>query len=540
MYHVIVIYAITFPSDLPEPGIEFLLVIFLTGSHKQGLAMRVLFVNEWIESLGIEALSAYLKMHGHEVDLVSDPNPAGSFFFTASILNRFLNFRQCLIDKIRSFQPHLIAFSFVTNSYPWAKKMALVAKETSDAPIIAGGIHPTIMPEDVLGNDCFDYVCRGEGEEALLELVKQLESEGDVTWIKNIWGNSNGAFFKNPVRPFIEDLDSLPFPDKEIFWREGVFTKRAYVISSRGCPFDCSYCYNSYLHRLYRHKGPHVRRRSVGNVIEELKLYKQKFRIDSVHFQDDTFTAGAQWLRVFTERYPAEVGLPFYCLVRPNTITREVVSLLQKAGCHTVRMGIESGDAHIRNAILRRNMDDDMILNAARLIKEAGIRLELVVMFGLPHETPEKAWKTVEIMFKVNADGFFTNMLTLFPGTDIAEYSIKNGLIDAETLRKISQGELGRMQGESILNQPSRYFLTNIKVLAPFLRKLPFLKGLVRRVSHTRHVRLVRLIYVFSIPFMSFWESMARMRETLHALAHYTLRRYRSAIRRQLHKLSLE
>jgi hypothetical protein len=82
--------------------------------------MRVLFVNKWIESLGIEALSAYLKMHGHEVDLVSDPDPSGSFFFKSAIVSRFLNFHQHLIDKIHSYQPRLIAISFVTNTYPWA------------------------------------------------------------------------------------------------------------------------------------------------------------------------------------------------------------------------------------------------------------------------------------------------------------------------------------------------------------------------------------------------------------------------------------
>jgi radical SAM superfamily enzyme YgiQ (UPF0313 family) len=367
----------------------------------------------------------------------------------------------------------------------------------------------------------------GEGEEALLELVEKLDSGGDVTQTKNIWGKSHRSLFKNHVRPLIKDLDSLPFPDKELFWKEGVFTKRAYVTTSRGCPFNCSYCYNHFAQKLYRNKGPYVRRRSVGNVIEELKLYRRKFRINSVHFQDDTFAMSVEWMREFAERYPSEIGLPFYCLVRPTSIIPEVSHLLRRAGCHTVRMGIETGDSYIRDAVLRRKMGNDQILEAAQSLKRDGIRLEAIALFGLPHETVERAWKTVELILEARPDGFFTNMLTLFPGTDIAEYSLKAKLIDAESLRKISRGELGRMQGETIFNQSSRYFLTNIKVLAPFLRTFPFLKGLVKEISHTRHTRLIRLAYFFSIPCMSFWESKQRLRETFRALVIYTTKRYR-------------
>jgi radical SAM superfamily enzyme YgiQ (UPF0313 family) len=249
---------------------------------------------------------------------------------------------------------------------------------------------------------------------------------------------------------------------------------------------------------------------------------------------------GVEWLREFAERYPSEIGLPFYCLVRPTSITPEVAHLLRRAGCHTVRMGVESGDPHIRNIILRRKMSNDQILEAAQSLKREGIRLEIIALFGLPHETVERAWRTVELILKAKPDGFFTNMLTLFPGTDIADYSLKEGLIDAESLRKINRGELGRMQGESILNQPSRYFLTNIKVLAPFLKPFPYLKGLVKRISYTHHTRLIHLFYFFSIPCMSFWESMQRLRETFRALVRYTMKRYRKTHQRKSRNLSLK
>ena len=179
--------------------------------------MKVLFYYNGGEHIGIEYLSAYLKEKGHEVDLVFDPGLGNNFYVNLPILDNIIN-DKLIIRKAQKFNPDIIAISCITNLYPAVKRIASKFKTKLNCPIIIGGIHPTSLPDKVIKEDWVDFLCIGEGEEAFAELLEKMKKGEDVSNIKNLWvKDANGKITKNPLRPLITDLDSLPFPDKSLF-----------------------------------------------------------------------------------------------------------------------------------------------------------------------------------------------------------------------------------------------------------------------------------------------------------------------------------
>jgi radical SAM superfamily enzyme YgiQ (UPF0313 family) len=171
----------------------------------------------------------------------------------------------------------LIAFSVLSTEFEFSIKISKLIKENFQIPIIFGGIHPTIEPKEVIKNEYVYMVCIGEGEDTLLELVNKMESGKDVKNILGLWVKENGRVFKSPIRPLETNLDKFPFPDREIF------DKRHFIkdypgspfLTSRGCPYKCTYCCNHLLQKIYNYKN-YVRFRSVDNVLDEMEFVKKK------------------------------------------------------------------------------------------------------------------------------------------------------------------------------------------------------------------------------------------------------------------------
>ena len=246
--------------------------------------MKIAFVCFGEEQLGVEYLSAVLKSNGHNTKLFFDPLLFNDFILKIRSFARILSCKPTILKELEKFKPDLICFSVISDHYINACDLAKSIKKTTKAPIVFGGIHPTSVPEEVIKNNFVDYVVVGEGEYALLELVSVLEKGKDTTKIQNIWSKKNKKIIKNPLRPLIGNLDELPFPDKELFCERVPFIASKYTtVTSRGCPFKCTFCNNSYMQRLY-HGSKYFRRRSVDNVIEELKLAKSKYNPKQVIF----------------------------------------------------------------------------------------------------------------------------------------------------------------------------------------------------------------------------------------------------------------
>lgn len=379
---------------------------------------------EYWMPIGIASLSAYLKKHGHDVELYDTTKK--EFPVIESELNM----------KISDFNPNLIAVSSLSTSIDLAYNIAEFIKKHHDIKILFGGVHTTTVPEKVISKPFVDMVCIGEGEHALLELVTKMENKEDYFDTQNFWFKKDNTIIKNQIRPLIADLDSLPFPDRTIFDDRHIFSDYGiFIMAGRGCPFGCFYCGNSFLMGLYKGKGNYVRMHSVDYVINEikdvLKTYGQKTnRPMKIYFQDDTFTLNVKWLTEFCERYSTEIGVPFTCLTRVDTVSEKILLLLKKTGCVDVFMAIETGNIYLRNKILNRYQTDEQIVSAFKTARNVGLKTAASNIIGIPFETKETLMETILINKKANPDIAQAFILQPYAGLPINKISIENGFLD--------------------------------------------------------------------------------------------------------------
>lgn len=444
--------------------------------------MKVLFVGNNYEGLGIEYLSAVLKKCGHEVVLAYDPTPSGinpDTLTKSSLLNKLLHWSDIIIEQIIEHNPDLIGFTVLSDDYPWALKMAKAIKKQKDIPVIFGGIHPTSMPEEVLSQDCVDYICLGEGEEALPELVSALEKRSDPKDIKNIWYKDvDGTLVKNGIRPPISDLDSLPFPDKDLYYKVyPAFIRHGYwIMTGRRCLYGCTYCYNNYLKKFYA-EGKYYVRRSVDNVIEELLLAVEKYQIKDVFFHDDIFTHDIKWLREFSLKYREKINLPFRCEVHPVIVNnlKETVQLLVEANCTAIGMGVQSVDENTRKNILKRDYTNDDITKIIKAFKGTQIFADIDIIAGLPTETDKNFLDAARFINDIRPSGVFTPWLRFYPKTEIANIALKKKEISQSLYNDSHESKTSaRLTDGGSTFRKSGAKITNLMMLAPIMPRSIF------------------------------------------------------------------
>lgn len=448
---------------------------------------------------GIGYLSAVLKMAGHSVSLIHLVHQAPT--------------RTELLQRVFKTKPDLVAISATTNQFLFVKRWLKWLKE-ADANLltVCGGIHPTLNPQEAIATDGLDIICRGEGEEALVELVNRLDQGRSIDDIANLWiKKSDGSILRNPLRPLTENLDTLPFPDREIFDFERLYYsgKAAVFMASRGCPYACSYCCNHALAQLYSSTGKqYVRFRSVDNLIQEIGQALGRFRfIKHIEFDDDILPLRQDWFLEFTSKYASQIGLPFTCNMRPNLMNEEVARLLKVAGCSQVRMGIESGNEYIMSRVLNRSLTRHQILRAFRLCKEAGLPTSSYNMIGLPFENWHNVFETISLNADCETGAAQSTVFYPYRNTVIYDICSQNGLLtDKEApdylwesvlnLKSMTQTQL------AFLNQFFPYLVWIFKVL----RKIPIrfhrvLRTLIKSVLNNRLVQYVLLkAYVLTRP----------------------------------------
>jgi radical SAM superfamily enzyme YgiQ (UPF0313 family) len=289
---------------------------------------------------------------------------------------------ELLFDTLREFDPQLIGLSLTSLPLKPAAQLTAALKRHFDVPVIWGGPGPTLEPERCI--EFVDMLCINEGEELIVELANRIDAGADVSNIPGLWSKVGDRVVKNPPGPLL-DVERLAVPDFEPSRtvhigddriRHNVYPPnlgRQYIImTTRGCPFSCSFCIESVYQDMFGKKGS-LRRRSVDLVIEELVEAKRRYDVTSVMFYDDVFTTHPKWLREFAPRYKAEVGLPFWCYTYPTTTRKEDLDLLKDAGCTSMTMGIQSGSAEILTEKFNRPVDQQRAIDAARLIAESGI-----------------------------------------------------------------------------------------------------------------------------------------------------------------------
>jgi anaerobic magnesium-protoporphyrin IX monomethyl ester cyclase len=450
--------------------------------------MKILFVEKQIdyEPLGLLYLSSVLRQAGHEVCLavVAEQDP---------------------VAVARAWQPAVVGYSVYTGSQTYYRDLNLRLKEAVPGLIsVFGGPHPTYFPEFV-EQPGVDAVCIGEGEGAILDLVGAVEAGRPLTGIDNWWfqcggdgrGDGRGSGVeRNPVRALEDDLDRLPFPDRALLFEKDAFTRQSgikHFITSRGCPYDCTYCFNHALAHVYRGKGRRLRQMSVDRVIEEVKSVQARYPMQFVVFLDDLFIVHAEWLRELAVKFPRQVGLPFFCNVRANLVTREKIDLLRQAGCASVGMGLETGNPRLRNDILKRNLSDEQIVEASRLAREAGIQLLTTNMLGLPGGSLALDFETLALNHVCRPAYANAFLYQPYPRTELGEYARENGHVEG-SLDDIDPSAWERSVLRFATPAEKRQ-IENFNKLFALAVEWPWLTGLVRQLIKLPPNALFRLAY---------------------------------------------
>lgn len=384
---------------------------------------------------GIAFISAVLKQHGHITRLLNI-NEKLAEIPTDEQIKQF----------VEDYNPALIGFSVVTPQYQHALRFARMIKSFSNIPIVCGGIHPAMVPEEALREECFDYICVGEGEESILELVTKLEKGEDTTKIPNIWTKRNGMIIKNNVRPFT-DITRLPMKDYELFDLQRLIDVEdgwVRLMASRGCPYRCTYCFNHKIVERYKeetssHKLNYLRRHSVDEVLSEIDFLLSRYRnIRTFIFDDDLFTQDKQYLIEFCREYPKHTTLPFVVNAHVKAFDEERARALKQANCAIVKFGLESGSERIRREILNRPMSNDEIIRAFQYAQKYDLHTSAFVMFGLPHETKEDIMETIKLLSVIKPGRFRWSIFFPFPGTVAYEISAKGGYLNIEKMKQLN------------------------------------------------------------------------------------------------------
>lgn len=372
---------------------------------------------------GLGILSAVLQQAGHQAALLHVTQPPTRE-----------DFLERLGALLPAAGPRLVGFSVTSNQYPFLGVWGRWIKETwPDVRIIAGGVHPTLVPREVLQQPVVDMVCVGEGEGAIVELAAALEAGRAPQGIRNLWWKRpDGTVEENPLRPLV-DLDTLPFPDRDLYDYPHLHHERqgeATMMVSRGCPYRCTYCCNEALREVYRGLGRPVRFRSVPLVIAELQAVLARYPfVRRFVFDDDILPLRRDWFREFAAAYRRGVGRPFACNLRPNLTDEEVVALLAEAGCDEVRLGIESGSDEVRNGLLNRQLTRQEIVRAIDLCHRAGMKVFAFNIVGFPGETVGQMLETVKLNAAVRADVTRVTIFYPYPRTKLHEISREQGLL---------------------------------------------------------------------------------------------------------------
>lgn len=395
--------------------------------------MKTLFLEidterEWaVASVGPASLAAWLRRAGHEAAMLRVA-PADSA-------------RQ-VVEAIRREGADLLGLSLTTRQWPRARDLMRGVRAEIDVPVVAGGLHPTFSPEQVLSSPGFDAVCLGEGEEALCELAEILERGEAPRGIDNLW-------YRGEPRPRlripIEPLDRVPFLARDFLDEpRGV----VHMATQRGCPFPCTYCAARNYNELYRDVGRYGRRRSHGNVLAELEALRESRDACYVIFLDDTFTIDRRWVEEMCRLYGERCALPFSIHARVETVDGALLETLAAAGCRHITYGVESGSERVRREIMQRPVTDKRFREVFARTAELGILVTANYMLGLPGETRDDLEMTCALAEELPVTDFGHFVFYPYRGTRLYELCRERGYLPD------GFDDLAARHGRSLLSLP--------------------------------------------------------------------------------------
>lgn len=444
--------------------------------------MKILFILkqvDYIDPMNIELLSALAKQEGYETFL--------------SVLSN-----DDVFQKISKEKPDIVAYSAKTGEHKFYLQINRMIKDKfPNIFSIMGGPHCTFFPK-IVNEGKLDAICIGEGDFAWPDFLRAFKKGESIEDIKNIY--TKKAYLEGKQQnlgPKNENLDSLPFLDRELVYNESPILKRFPMrsyMSGRGCPNFCTYCFNHIFNQFYRGKGKTCNRYSVDRVCAELSELKKKYPTQLIKFYDDVFVfAEDVWFNEFIEKYPREVGLPFTFLTRADYLTESILIKLKKAGMVSISMSIEAGNDEVRNKILKRNMPREVMVKGFLLCHKHNVPTFSNTILAIPGTKIEHDIESLDVNLASKVTFGEFPVFHPYPKTELGEYSVRKGYFDGDYDRlHISY------QSESPLNcftKKEKLMQNNLSLLATVVLVFPSLRNVT--VNYLIKLPLTRVYFIF-------------------------------------------
>jgi radical SAM superfamily enzyme YgiQ (UPF0313 family) len=382
------------------------------------LVAKILFISDNFlnEGLGIMYMSSYLKENGHEVDL--------------TLLHDFKNFDK-LIEYVEEADPDVVGFSVMTPQVEQFRPVSKLIKEKTGRTIVWGGAHCMFMSEDIMKYGCVDIICVGDGEEAVLTLMDRIEAGEDYSKIPSLLVKVGETWVRNPLGPPENDLDKYPFPDRSLYYDKYPLMAKFAVkrfITTRGCPYKCSYCFEPTYFDMYKGLGKVFRRHSIEYVIEEVRRVLEKYPTRRVHFCDDIFNLDKTWVKKFSKIYREKFKPDWSCNIEITSIDEATIKAMVEGGCRGGTFGLECGVEETRIKMLNKNITNARYVEVTDLLHKYDFKFLMNIMFCLPNESLDDAIESVRFATQLKPFGIRVSILKMYKGTELAKYAIRNDL----------------------------------------------------------------------------------------------------------------
>jgi anaerobic magnesium-protoporphyrin IX monomethyl ester cyclase len=460
-------------------------------------------LRSWLAiQLGISYISSTLRAAGHRTRLT-----------VLGSNQRWQDNLRLVRASLKDFTPRLVCFTAVASQYAFIAKIASFIKEQwPEKYLLLGGVHAMLKPEEAVSGS-FDALCVGEGEYPTAELCAQLEAAGPPHGIPNLWiKRQDGGVEKNPPREFLQDLDRLPFPDREMWspWIRERVDDELGVLVGRGCPYDCTYCSNHAIKQITG--GKYVRQRSVENIAEEISLLRKTWPgKQRIYLEVESIAVNKTWAIELCRRLEelnssADVPVSYTTNFRiaRQAMDEDLFIALRKAGFRRINIGLESGSERVRRTVLDRDYSDQDFLTAVSLARRQGLEVCVFNMIGLPGETLADHMETVALNRQCQPDAHFTGIFFPYPGTKLYDRCVAERLIDGPLDTRLERQEaLLTLPGFSPAEIQNAFTwfdyrvykghkplgLALLRVLAVKLHSKPFTNAIFRRVAQLPLIR---------------------------------------------------
>lgn len=487
--------------------------------------MKIVFISPYCyKSIPIRTFHAITKLHGGV--------EAHSIFFKDSQDNTHPAITDTeyalLFNTIAEIKPALVAISVLAPYAVMAKKIALEIKERFKIPIVVGGKYPTISTGKALA--FADYACKGEGDLVLPDILERIKEGRDLRGITGLWYTENGTVVDNGQRRLVEDLDTLPFPSvgeaNMYFISNGrmltedpeLYNPNIWIMTGRGCAYECSYCVNSLLAPMNEGNGKLIRQRSPENVIREIEAKRKIYKHPAaVNFLDEVFGTSFKWTESFTRLYREKIRLPFFCAMAPTMIKENNIELLAGAGLCELGFGIQTGVDSIRNEVMNRPGTNTEILDKIALLKRHNISAVYDLIYDNPFEDAAALRQTIDLIISIpRPRQFNTFKMQFFEKYAFTEAALRLNYIRPEDLtdEKIAeavQENWAYVPKISLFNDKNqlqnaiyllcRNYYGSLWIAERLARKTNYLLGFIACLyAHVAYVRY----YEFQLPLSKF------------------------------------